>query len=325
VTARPGHKFTIRIEGILLTLSLGLLVVLAVLQDTSVIEPIARSRLTFFTLLFCAVAVMVMFILRRWRSGFDFVGHWAPLVLVMGVYESLKHLHANQITLWLGIAPRDSLMIAIDKALFGKVLPLWLDGITLDLFFAINRQFYSIGYYLTPVVVLALVYMAKDLPRFEELRRGIIFCLLGGYVMYIFIPVAGPLFTIGDQFKTPMPGASETFVLVFDQMRYQWDAFPSLHTALPWVITILTWERFGFPGRAALLVLAVGVTFSTIALRYHYGTDVLAGLLWAAIVCGTVRLMSRTGFDPAIVIDSSRGSWFKSLHIRFTINSTSID
>jgi membrane-associated phospholipid phosphatase len=309
VTDRHEYKLTIRIEGLLLASSFGLLVVLALVRDTSIIEPIARSRLTFFTLLFSFVAVMTMFVLRRWRSGLGFVGSWAPLVLVMGVYESLKHLHANQITLWLGIAPKDQLMITIDKALFGKVLPLHLDGITSDLFYAINRQFYSVGYYLTPVVVLALVYMAKDLRRFEELRRGIIFCLLGGYVMYIFIPVAGPLFTIGDQFKTPMPGASETFVWAFDQMRYQWDAFPSLHTALPWVITILTWQRFGFRGRATLLLLASSVTFSTIALRYHYGIDVLAGLVWAAIVCGAVRLMSRTGFDPAIVIGTGPGSW----------------
>ena len=63
MTDRHEYKLTIRIEGLLLASSFGLLVVLALVRDTSIIEPIARSRLTFFTLLFSFVAVMTMFVL----------------------------------------------------------------------------------------------------------------------------------------------------------------------------------------------------------------------------------------------------------------------
>ena len=306
-TPAAGRSVTVGLEGLLLVISFALLFTLAVLRDVTLFEPLVRSRLTLFTLAFLVLAVALIVAKREWMTLRSLARDWGALVAVLCVYESLKHLHANQITLWLGITPKDELMIELDRLLFGRVAPLWLDGLTSDGVVAVMRRLYSIGYYAEPVIVLAWLYLVRrDIARFQDLRRGIVLGLLGGYVLYILVPVAGPQFVMGDQFRYPLTEAGHVFTLVFDELRYQWDAFPSLHTAIPWVIVFLTWRASGWPGRVVTTGLALGITASTIVLRYHYGVDVVAGWLWAVAVAAGVATLRRRSIDPALVVRAGR-------------------
>jgi hypothetical protein len=166
-------------------------------------------------------------------------GQPVAVVAILAVYESLKHMHANRITQWLGIEPKDALMLRIDEALFGKALPLWMDSWTATWFQELMTFCYIWIYYLWPVALLSAAYLAHRDDLFRRLRLGLVFGLLGGYVLYIFVPVAGPLYLIGDRFQHPIPGHSRLETLFFDALRFNWDCFPSLHTAIPWLLTVL--------------------------------------------------------------------------------------
>ena len=137
-------------------------------------------------------------------------------------------------------------MLKVDEILFGKALPLWFDGWVPQWAIEIMHFSYVWVYYLGPTAALGWAYFAQGdretSALFLRLRRGLTFTLLGGYVMYLLIPVGGPLFLIGDQFRQPIVTQPVITKLVFDSLRYAWDCFPSLHTAVPWMLTLLLWS-----------------------------------------------------------------------------------
>ena len=59
------------------------------------------------------------------------------------------------------------------------------------------------------------------------------------------------------------------------------DVFPSLHTALPLFITAFLWRDGCCKTALALLPVSLGIVGATVFLRYHYGVDVLVGILLA--------------------------------------------
>jgi membrane-associated phospholipid phosphatase len=68
---------------------------------------------------------------------------------------------------------------------------------------------------------------------------------------------------------------------LMDNYRYAFDCFPSLHTAIPWLLVLLCRRKLPQWLMAVEVFASLGVTLSTVGLRFHYGVDVLAGLVWA--------------------------------------------
>ena len=213
----------------------------------------------------------------------DSVLKFAPIVVAVVGYVSLRLLRASAITAWLGIPCLDRWAMAADVAIFGKTPYLWFSSGPLGsiLFLRIMSGFYAL-YPVTPI--LALAWFRRDALQFRLVQRALILSLYGGYCCYLLIPVAGPL----SLARTASPNFLEsTLVYSFlaDNFRYTYDCFPSLHTANPWLIVWLS--RGKLPGwlMAAAVVAACGITLSTIALEVHYGIDVLAGLAWVFLIC----------------------------------------
>jgi PAP2 superfamily. len=279
----------IHLEVALIALFFLVLVFLGLTSDGVVFEPVKRSRLTYLTLMGLPVVV----VLGSWRLGFArakrIAAHFWQVPAALAIYESMKHLRANQITEWLGILPKDHLMIRLDETLFGRVLPLWLDSWSSPAFTEIMWFFYIWVYYLGPLLALGLAFLLGEENLFLRLRRALVLGLLGGYISYLLIPVAGPLFYVGEQFSTPILTQPVARRLVFDTLRYNWDCFPSLHTAIPWTLTWVAWPRLSWPARMIAAGASSGVTLAAIALRFHYGIDIIAGLVWAALVAIAVR------------------------------------
>lgn len=287
-------RFYLHIEEVLIVVLLTGLATMAYFVDTPVLEAISYSRLTYVTaLLLPFVTAIAWFLGQQERASFV-LRDWWQVVGTLAVYENLKHLHANRITEWLGIMPMDSLMIDADRWLFGMVLPIAMEHLATDWLVRIMWIFYIWGYYLGPLVFLAWAYFArKDDSLFLRLRKGLVLGLLGGYVIYLLVPVAGPMFTVGRDFSSTI--ATQPFLenKTFDGLRYSWDCFPSLHTAIPWALTFIAWRNLGVFSRLGAIAWASGITLSTLILRYHYGIDLIAGLAWALIVTRSVRSGAR--------------------------------
>ncbi len=64
--------------------------------------------------------------------------------------------------------------------------------------------------------------------------------------------------------------------------RMYWDSFPSGHTSLTLTVTLAA-ARFVPRLLWGMVPLALAIVFATMYLRYHYGADIVAGVLVAAV------------------------------------------
>ncbi|PJB83858.1 MAG: hypothetical protein CO090_00530 [Acidobacteria bacterium CG_4_9_14_3_um_filter_49_7] len=291
----------INIESLLFVIFLLILSIFSLAGGKPLFQSLVRMRLTLGTLFILPFFVFIVIVLRKWRRLRKMVVEWWVIIGVLAGYESLKDLHANWITHLLRIAPKDGAMKAIDSFLFTKPLPLLMQNWSDQLFIDTMWIFYIWVYYLFPVCLMGYLYfVVGDESEFRRLRRGLVIVLLGGYIGYILVPVAGPLFTIGAQFTQPILTKPVLKKLVFDTLRYNWDCFPSLHTAVPWLFTFLLWRRGSWCLRSLCLIAAAGVTLSTVVLRFHYGIDLIAGLVWAASVAVLIGKTERYSWQVRV-------------------------
>jgi hypothetical protein len=217
---------------------------------------------------------------ERVRPMLRVVFEIGPMVVAILGYTSLKLLHAAVITHWLGISSKDPWMMAADVALFSKTPYLWFAPWGLDsrLFLEVMSIFYGL-YPWTPVIVLGWFMYKGDMKQLRLVRRTVLISLYCGYLCYIFFPVSGPL-SLETPLKPIFVQSSLIYVFLMGNFRFATDCFPSLHTANPWLMVWLC--RGKVPGwmLAVGAVVCTGITLSTIALRFHYGVDDLAGLVW---------------------------------------------
>lgn len=277
-----------RMDEIVTLVFLALLLALAHYRHAPLFEPLRWGGLTMRALFGAVILVLIYFMCKFFgvstpdlRHVVEYAAEFIPYVFALIVYESLKHLHATALTVWLGIRAKDPQMMAVDIALFGKTPCLWLAQWGLDgrVFTFIMTFFYSL-YYLAPVIALGWFMVEGDMVQFRLLRRGVLIVLYGGYCSYVLIPVAGPL-TLAPPVHPLFFEKMTDYSFLMANFRYSFDCFPSLHTAVPWVLVLLCRRKLNRPLMFAAVFAATGITFSTIALRFHYGVDVLAGLAWA--------------------------------------------
>jgi membrane-associated phospholipid phosphatase len=101
-----------------------------------------------------------------------------------------------------------------------------------------------------------------------------------GFAGYLLVPAIGPADAFPELFNKPLGGSFITQLIsrLIDAGSSRFDTFPSLHILITCIL--LEYDRRFVPWRFWLmLVPAIGLMISTIYLRYHYGVDVIAGLL----------------------------------------------
>ena len=294
---------TLSLEGFLVIVALTGLLVLDLKTGSPFFDRLTNSRLALCTLIILPLFLLIGAMGRHWDRMGRALSEWWPVLGVLIVYESLKHLHANRITEMLGILPKDGLMLRADTFLFGRALPLWLDGWTWIPLQHLMWFFYVWAYYIGPVLLLGYAFFVRDDSLlFRRLRRGLVLGLLGGYLFYLFVPVAGPLFTIGDRFTHPIVTQPELRKLLFSTLRYNWDCFPSLHTAVPILLSLLAWPSVRSPVRIVCVVSSAGIALACLVLRFHYGIDIIAGILWAILVWGGIMFAEKKDWRLSLLL-----------------------
>ena len=240
-----------------------------------------------------AVLVAVLLVAGRFSSRAQKLLHsvlaFAPIVVAVVGYVSLRLLHAHAITAWLGIPSLDRWAMDADVAIFGKTPYLWFSHGALgsNLFLLIMSWFYAL-YPLTPILALAWFRFRRDASQFSLVQRAMIISLYCGYCCYLLIPVAGPL-SLARPASPNFLESTLVYSFLAGNFRYAYDCFPSLHTANPWIIAWLSRGRLPRWLMAAAIVAACGITLSTVALEVHYGVDVLAGLAWVFLIVPLAR------------------------------------
>lgn len=230
-----------------------------------------------------AVLVLARPLSRFARTLLGVVLKIGPVLVAVLGYTSLRLLHAESVTAWLGFVSKDHSMMAADVALFGKTPYLWIGEWGLDghLFQRVMASLYAF-YPFTPVIALAWFLWKHDEAQFWLIRRTLLISLYCGYCCYLLIPVSGPLSLMGN---SPFYiQSTSTYKFLMNNFRYPYDCFPSLHTANPWLLWWLCRRKLPRSAVGIGALICSGITFSTMALRLHYGVDVLAGFGWACLM-----------------------------------------
>lgn len=244
----------------------------------------------FLILIVCAQALLNSNRLSPRQSWFLYQ-FWPVPAILLG-YLLMRILRLELAIETFDISQQDLLMIQLDTLAFGQTLPLYIQHWISPTLTLLMETAYLHFYYLLPIGSLFYFYWLQQDEHFIAIRQAIIYTLVGGFCCYFLLPVKGPLDFMNDQFTVPLNAGHEMVYAAVNSFRFAYDCFPSLHTAIPWVTLLVTWSWHSWPMRLIILAMTLTITLSTLYLRYHYGFDVLAGLVWACIIATVINIRS---------------------------------
>ncbi len=209
---------------------------------------------------------------------------WAPPLALIYSYLAFGPIISQRL-----FPDRDAVLAHIDRVLFLGHSPTklceailwpplseWLSGCYI---------FYGPLYPL----VLGAIFAQPDRAAFRETAFALTLVLAVGYVGYAMVPAVGPLFLEKFDRSVDLYYTGWLKAQLMDQTRVPRDCFPSLHTAAS--LTLLWGAARHVPRLARVLApIVLSIPFACIYLRYHYVTDVIAGVaLFAAVAFWTWR------------------------------------
>jgi membrane-associated phospholipid phosphatase len=223
-----------------------------------------------------------IFVVGSLKSAASTLREWAPIAFFIPAYAWMADLIGTPVG-------RDSIIASFDRALFLGHDPLdLLQAIIvkpLNEWAAFSYSFYGVMY---PLCLGALLVSGGR----AGLRTGVTALSLGfavTFISYTLIPVKGPV--LSRAFDVPLDFyiIEDLKIAMMDQTRITWDCFPSFHTAGS---VLMSWACWRHSRRVfwATLPMVITIPFACVYLRYHYVTDVLAGLALAFVI---TRLVPR--------------------------------
>jgi hypothetical protein len=185
----------------------------------------------------------------------------------------------------------DAVLQSLDVHMVGGNVSLWMERAAHPVLTEILSACYLAFF---PYVMLSwLHYFRRELPVLRRFVTGM-FTVYGiGYLGYALAPAEGPQLdpALGSQFAGVLGGGwiTELNAELMLMGSNRVDAFPSLHCAVT-AFTLL-FDRVHAPRRFRRWALPLaGLWIATIYLRYHYLTDVVAGMVLAGAAFVMVQL-----------------------------------
>jgi membrane-associated phospholipid phosphatase len=282
-----------RISAIFL---LGLILLVLAFQGRLADWPLLLAR--YLGLLALQVAIVAA---RRSRLP-AFLTAFFPIVPVLGIYDSLDFIPE------LNPTDRDGVLIQIDRGLLGGDPSLWLERLSTPWLTELLQLAYLV-YYVLPLALLGLLYRRR--PRIPDdphrpggQEQAFALCMVAlllshylAFIGYMAVPALGPRFALAPLYRTELVGlltAEPIRDLLNTLEGVKRDVFPSGHTS---AALISLHYAFRFTPRLARSALpaALLMILSTLYLRYHYGTDILAGALLAPLCILLASRLLRRG------------------------------
>jgi membrane-associated phospholipid phosphatase len=153
-----------------------------------------------------------------------------------------------------------------------------------------------LAYYVSPLVAVLPQILKRDWRKVRHGAAVFAGALMTTYIGYILVPATGPRFEGGFSQWMAEPGSwffTGFWQRTLDEAEViRWDAFPSGHVAIATVALVIALKYH----RKVGLVYApfvFGLLFATVFLGYHYMTDVLFGLLFAAFAFVAIDPLAR--------------------------------
>ena len=232
---------------------------------------------------------------------------FGPILPLLLVFDSL-----GPFILGSSSVDRDPILVAADRALFGADPTRLLAPVTGAALLDVLTVCYAL-YYFHPIVLGALLWrddLREKTPgaRFPAYVFGMLLVFYVSYAGYFLVPAIGPRFTVPHDGPLPRAAIARAIDGTLDRLETsRRNCFPSGHTMVT-VAVLVEASRRSRKTFLAFLPFALGLLAATVACRYHYVVDVLAGLvLTAVVVRGARALAARVPQDPdGTVLPTSR-------------------
>jgi membrane-associated phospholipid phosphatase len=140
------------------------------------------------------------------------------------------------------------------------------------------KIFYNSYYWLGPLLGISL-YFKGELIAFRRTVFSIVTAFFISYLGFVLFPVEGPRYVLSGLYKGPLDGylvtALQDFIMEVGDIHG--GCMPSSHVAVALVVLLLAWvyrKSMAFWMTPFVIMLCI----STVYNRYHYVSDVVAGL-----------------------------------------------
>jgi membrane-associated phospholipid phosphatase len=237
---------------------------------------LADQTLVIFVYLSCACFSLICLAIRHKykNSAVQMIFSLYPVILFIPLYMISGHeipMFFNHFF--------DSKIINLELAIFGVHPTIWFQQFKNPLLTEWMMFGYSFYLMLIPITTGWLYYSGKK----EESEHTLASLMISFYICYILfslIPVAGPRLAMADLYTVKFHGY--IFKAITEAMEagpmLHGGAFPSAHCSAATVMLLLSYK---YDKKLFWWVMPVIITLyiSTVYGRYHYPTDVLAGMI----------------------------------------------
>lgn len=241
-------------------------------------------------------------------QGVAFVRDWVPFVFLVFGYEYMRGLAGNMVeganinnhALHQNIVVTP--FINADRALFGGTDPtLWIQQKLytpghVHWYDVVAGLWYLLHFVLPCVFAFALWIRHKD--RFWQFTVAFLFMTYVAFAFFLFVPSAPPWlasnwgylhgvqFPFNQTWSHLMPyGSHGDFQAIDLWTKHAGNdvaAFPSLHAAFPWLVTLYAVKYYGKWGLIFFFYNPI-LWFSVVYSGNHWVIDVIAGIAWATL------------------------------------------
>ena len=234
---------------------------------------------------------------QRRSKVIGFLHDWYPLAIFIFCFEEISRLSLMIIPHW-----QDAYLLSLEARVFPTPPTVWFGTIATPWLTEIMEIGYF-SYFVLLMIVGGVLYGRSDRRPFRQVMTASVASYLLCYVVFILFPTEGPAHTLRALHTTPIPGGGPfhwAVLLIQRHAGVHGCAFPSSHVAAGFVDLIFAWKcapRLG----AALTPLVIFLCLGAVYDRYHYASDVVAGLMVGALAAGLVFALERS---PALMRES---------------------
>ena len=224
------------------------------------------------------------------KKTWSFLKDWLPFITIFVSYEILSSVVGTIAQNNLHSGPNN-----LEMQLFGQIPSLILQQtIRMPILDYAGAFFYS-AYFFVPTV-FAFILWKKSPANYWKYTVAFGVCTYGALITYLFYPVAPPWIAIPKvtQILTTSVDASiglPVYKWLFNLLNPDlYAAFPSMHSALPWLVFLFAFKAWRWKA-LPVLALPVGTWFSAVYLGEHYVVDVLGGIAYGLIAFTLVEIV----------------------------------
>jgi membrane-associated phospholipid phosphatase len=216
---------------------------------------------------------------NKWSKRF--VKDWIPFLTIFMSYQAMYGLVGSVAGIVHVVEP-----INAELQLFGSI-----PTVTLQQFYRtpildyMGAFFYSIHFFAPTIFAF---FMWQNSPKdYWKYTGAFAILTYSALITFLVYPVAPPWYGVNGVTKVLFDVDTNIGVPIYHTIYdffepNQFAAFPSLHSAFPWLVSLFA-LKIGKAKALPILIFPIGVWFSAVYLGEHYIVDVLGGIAYATV------------------------------------------